>query len=364
MESRYQRAGMHGTLPISEEQALAAMRARAPARVSIAALAREWGWPHDKVSTRLKHWRRNGELPSSAKRRRTDDIGPAPETAPEPATAEPAMAVPAAIVAPSVPAPLPTAAPPAPTPIVAAPARASVPHGHGPTRWIGVVVLALVGIALAAIGMIETTHYAASVGGLLFAALAVCADALVLFMPAAIGALWRRRSPAALLAVVLWLVGGAVTLANLSGYVGGSDDRFRAGRETQSLERTLAFERLARLRHERDAIAEMRPAAALRIALNHARRSRMAGLGEALAVAQRRDAVDAELTALGDNLSSVAALATADPSASVLSELTGATVTEAALRRLRLALLLLLPLCGGLVLSIALSLVVRRDAPA
>ncbi len=349
---------MHGTIPISEEQALAAMRARASARVSIPTLAREWGWTRDKVRTRLRRWRRSGDLPSTAKQRQ--------KSANAVALAPLVVAPTAAPAAPTIDPPAPTVdapAPPAPVVAIDPPAQHRA-RAHGLTRRSGATVLAFVGIALAGIGMIETTAYAASVGGLLFAALAVCADALVLFMPAAIAALWRRRSAAAFLAAALWLVGGAVTLANLSGYVGGSDDRFRAGRETQSLERTLAFERLARLRHERDAIAEMRPAAALRIALNHVRRSKSAALGEALAVAQRRDAVDAELTALGADLTSVAPLATVDPSASVLSELTGATVTEAALRRLRLGLLLLLPLCGGLVLSVALSLVVRRDAPA
>ena len=348
------------------------MRERAPVRVSIPALAREWGWTRDKVRTRLRRWRRSGELPSSAKQRQKSanavalaPLAVAPPAAPaiDPPAPTPVGDAPAPVVAIDPPVSVAAIDPPAPVATIDPPAPYRA-RAHGLSRRTGAIVLAFVGIALAGIGMIETTAYATSVGGLLFAALAVCADALVLFMPAAIAALWRRRSAAALLAVALWLVGGAVTIANLSGYVGGSDDRFRAGRETQSMERTLAFERLARLRHERDAIAETRPAAALRIALNHARRSKAAPLGEALAVAQRRDAVDAELTALGADLTSVAPLATADPSASVLSELTGATVTEAALRRLRLGLLLLLPLCGGLVLSVALSLVVRRDAPA
>ena len=43
---------------------------------------------------------------------------------------------------------------------------------------------------VAVIGMIETTAYAMRVGGWLLAALAICADALVLFMPAAVAGLW------------------------------------------------------------------------------------------------------------------------------------------------------------------------------
>lgn len=344
-ESRYQNGPMHGTIPISEEQALAAMHERPPARVNIAALARDWGWTRDKVRTRLRRWRRSGELPSSAKRRQK-------------------AANAAALAARSLDPPAPAIV--SPTPGIDPPERVVDPsafaRSHGLLLRIGVGVLALVGIALAGIGMVETTAYAASVGGLLFAALAACADALVLLMPAAIAALWRRRSPAAILAAALWLAAGAVMLANLSGYVGGTDDRFRSARETQSVERTLVLEKLARLRHERDAIAETRPVAALRIALGRVRRSNRAALGEAVAMAERRDAVDAALAALGASLTSIAPLAVADPSANVLSELTGATVTEADLRRLRLGLLLLLPLCGGLVLSVALSLVARKEA--
>jgi hypothetical protein len=44
----------------------------------------------------------------------------------------------------------------------------------------------------------------------------------------------------------------------------------------------------------------------------------------------------------------------------VLSDISGTTVSEHELRRWRLALLLGLPLCGGLVLSLATSLMARR----
>ena len=49
----------------------------------------------------------------------------------------------------------------------------------------------------------------------------------------------------------LWLIGGAITLANLSGYIGSSDDEFRAARESRSMQRALVLERLGRLRAER-----------------------------------------------------------------------------------------------------------------
>lgn len=349
---------MHGTLPITEEQALATLRERAPARLNIAALSRDWGWPRDKVRRRLERWRRTGELPRVTRPR---------AKAPKQQLAAPAIDPPLLTASIDSP-PLGTISEAAPEAISAAkPAlvpdlQAAPPPADASSRGrrFGVAMLALVGVALAGIGMAETTAYALSVGGFLFAALAVCADALVLLMPAAVAALWRRRSPAAILAAALWLAGGAVTLANLSGYVGGSDDHFRTGRETQSVERTLAFEQLARLRHERDSIAEIRPAATLRLAIRDARRANRPALRLALAMATRRDAIESELSSLGASLPAVPAVAMADPSAGILSELTGMAVTEPAVRRLRLALLLLLPLCGGFVLSVALSLLVLK----
>jgi hypothetical protein len=347
-------------------------------------LAREWGWSRDTVRRRLESWRHNGDLTAEQVRpqRRTAmpipaaiaaptdpaSLSPPPPPAesdsassPEPDLAPELKAEPAAAIAvapqspPETLAAAPVIAPPAPSRLSAC------------GRLLATAIVASVGVALAVIGMIATTAYAMRVGGWLFAALAICADALVLFMPAAVAGLWRRRSPAALVAAALWLVGGAVTLANLSGYVGSSDDAFRAVRETQSTQRSLALEQLARLRNERAAISELRPVGALNVAINNVRKSKRPALREALAVAERRDALEARLSAVSASLPTVPQIALVDPSAGVLSEISGATVSETLLRRVRLALLLLLPLCGGFVLSVALSLfpdALRRSRPA
>jgi hypothetical protein len=333
---------MHGTLPLSEAQALASLRDGTVARTSVAALAREWGWTRGTVRHRLERWRKNGDLPPIPKRGAIKRNRPAKE-------------------APTVSAPVPAPAPEAAA-IPAPPSPAGADSSSsGFARVLGTVLLASIGVAMAAIGMVETTNYALRVGGLLFAGLAVCADALVLLMPAAVAALWRRRSPAMIVAAGLWLVGGAVTLANLSGYVGSSDDAFRAVRESGSMQRTLALEQLARLRNERAGITEMRPVGALNIAIRNARRSNKPALREALAMAERRDALEAELSALAANLPAIPQLAIVDPSANVLSEISGTAVSEISLRRVRLMLLLLLPLCGGFVVSVALSLVPVRQ---
>jgi len=327
---------MHGTLPISEDFALAALRGGRAEHVNVAALAREWGWSRDKVREQLDGWRKNGDLPAAPKRRPTKR-----KEAPAPASSPPAPT---------------TVSPPAPAP-VSAPVDGGASRLRRIGRLFGAATLGGVGVVLAGIGMVETTAFAVRVGGPLFAALAICADALVLLMPAAVAVLWRRRSLGAVAAAALWLVGCAVSLANLSGYVGSSDDGFTAARTSQALQRSLALEELARLRRERTAIVEMRPVKALQVALLHTRRSSQPAVREALAVAERRDALDAELSTFASRLPTIPQIATVDPSANVLSEITGASISEVSLRRLRLLLLLVLPLCGGFAFSLGLSLV-------
>jgi hypothetical protein len=229
------------------------------------------------------------------------------------------------------------------------------------------ICLAIIGIGLSAIGMVETATYSLAVGGFLFCALAIAADVLTLAMPATVGALWRKRSPAVALAMVLWASAAAVTLANLAGYVGEHVEQYQNGRQTMATGRTMAMERLARLRDERKAIGETRPPGAIAAALNDARRSERPALREALALAKRRDALDVDLATFEQRLGEIPAVATADASATVLSNISGMAISESELRRLRLALLLCLPLCGGLVLSLAFALAAastRRIATA
>src|SRR4051812_42452679 len=87
---------MHGTLPFSEQQALASLRGgTAAGRKSIAVLAREWGWSRDPVRRRRESGRHNGDLPA-------EQVRPQRRTA---------MLMPAAIAAPTDPA---SRAPPSP----------------------------------------------------------------------------------------------------------------------------------------------------------------------------------------------------------------------------------------------------------
>ncbi len=233
-------------------------------------------------------------------------------------------------------------------------------RGASTGRYLAAGLLASTGIGLSAIGMVETATYALAAGGFLFCALAIAADVLTLVMPAAAGALWRRRSPATVLAVLLWCAGAAVTVANLAGYVGEHVEQYQAGRQTMATGRNMAMERLARLRGDRKAIGETRPPTAILAAMAGARRSEQPALREALAMARRRDALDVELATFEQRLGEIPQVATADASAAVLSEISDTAISDTALRRLRLALLLGLPLCGGLVLSLAFAVAARR----
>jgi hypothetical protein len=226
--------------------------------------------------------------------------------------------------------------------------------------YVAAIGLATVGVGLSVVGMVETATYALAVGGVLFCAVAVAADVLTLTMPSVIGTLWRRRSLAVILAGLLWCAGAAVTVANLAGYVGEHVEQYQAGREAMAAGRSMAIERLARLRDERRAIVEKRSPAVIAAALSDARRSERPALREALAMAKRRDVLDVELATFEQRLGEVPQVATADASAAVLSDISGTTVSEHELRRWRLALLLGLPLCGGLVLSLATALMARR----
>src|SRR5260370_22997673 len=142
-------------------------------------------------------------------------------------------------------------------------------------------------------------------------------------MPSVIGALWHRRSPAVIVAGLLWCAGAAVTVANLAGYVGEHVEQYQTGRETMATAHNMTFERLARLRNERKAIVETRPPGAITAALNDARRSERPALREALAIAKRCDALDLELAAFEQRVGEAPQVPPADASAAVLSDIMG-----------------------------------------
>lgn len=229
------------------------------------------------------------------------------------------------------------------------------------------VTLIIAAALLAVVGMSATVDYsmrtAAGADRVLLAALAVAADLLTLMLPAATAAVWRgERRVLAVAAAVLWLASAGVTASNLAGFVGVNGDGFVAGRQTSSIERSLILERAGRLRAERASITETRPVGAIVVAIRNATKGAIDGERTALAIGRRRDQLDAELAAIEPTIAALPAVYTADPSASTISNalrlITGSRVVIAdeTLARMRVILLLALPLLGGLVLAVGAAL--------
>jgi hypothetical protein len=226
------------------------------------------------------------------------------------------------------------------------------------------IILSATGVLLAGLGACMTTAYLATgadgVNRLLFGGLAASADALALLSPSAGVMLWRgRRRLLGLGAWMLWLAASAATVSNLAGFIGGHADAIMAGREAAVATRGMTMERVTRLRDERRRVNEQRPADAIAVAVRNASRAHVDAQRSALAVARRRDAIDAELRMLEHSLAELPTVTIADASAAVLAGavamVTGVVVSEEVIRRVRLLILIVLPLAGGLVLAVGLA---------
>jgi hypothetical protein len=224
-------------------------------------------------------------------------------------------------------------------------------------RILAAGILGMAGIGLGAIGATATITYSLESTGTLMAALAAAADATSLIMPASACCLWKtKRRLLAAVAWCMWLAATSITAANVAGYIASHTDVFLAGRETASTERSLVLDRVNRLRSERTGIAERRPIGAITVAIQNAHVAELEALRTALAMARRRDAIDLELNNLEPRLAGLPAVTMADPSAAVLADILRMPADETDLRRIRLAVLLILPLTSGLLVAMAMAI--------
>jgi hypothetical protein len=225
------------------------------------------------------------------------------------------------------------------------------------------LALSAAGIGLAAIGASATISYSVETAGRLMGALAATADFMALILPTAACTLWRARRR--MLAMVAWALSVAavgITTMNVAGFVGQRADLFLGGRELASTERALVLERLGRLRAERATISETRPVAAIVLAIRNATRADIDNQRAALIAARQRDEIDRDLAELEPKIASLPAVTMIDPSAGVLAEILRLPA-DIDLRRIRLALFLVLPLCSGLMLALALAVGTSERAP-
>ena len=78
-------------------------------------------------------------------------------------------------------------------------------------------------------------------------------------------------------------------------------------------------------------------------------------------MAKRRDAIDVELAGLEPRLAGLPAVTMADPSAAVLADILRMPADEIDLRRIRLAILLALPLTSGLLVAMAMAIGTAKE---
>jgi hypothetical protein len=225
------------------------------------------------------------------------------------------------------------------------------------------LALGAAGIGLAAVGASATVSYSVESAGPLMGALAAAADFMALILPTAACTLWRSRRR--MLALAAWALSAAavsITVMNVAGFIGQRTDLFLGGRELASTDRTLVLEQLGRLRAERATITDTRPVAAIVLAIRNATRTDIDSQRADLIAAKRRDEIDRDLAELEPKIASLPAVTMIDPSAGVLGEILRLPA-DIDLRRIRLALFLVLPLCSGLMLALALAVGTSERTP-
>jgi hypothetical protein len=103
------------------------------------------------------------------------------------------------------------------------------------------------------------------------------------------------------------------------------------------------------------------------LAIRSATRATVDDERAALAIAKRRDAIDAELTVIETTIPTLPPVNAVDPSGATISGIvhliSGVAIAAATLQRMRFALLLALPLLAGVVLAVGAALIGERRAP-
>jgi membrane protein implicated in regulation of membrane protease activity len=270
-------------------------------------------------------------------------------------------------------------------------------------RFIGGTILAAIAAGIARFGPQINAWYGASLGktaeaGALLAGLSVAADVLALILPSAACALWfERHRAAAVTAWAVWTMTIAITLMASIGFASLNIADTIAARAKIAAESGGLNARIERLRGERAAITETRAFAAIETDIQRAQPAAAAvwrqtagctdvtlaasgaacadvlRLRQALAHAQRRDALDAELRAAESRLAALPAVAASDPQTDAAARLInwasfGLTrISAQDIDMARVAGMTLLPQISGLVLMLAMVLwqpVRRRERPS
>jgi hypothetical protein len=262
------------------------------------------------------------------------------------------------------------------------------------------LVLGLVAIGLTVVGLTVNTRFAASFGqtaeaAALLAAVGLTIDCLAIVLPSAAAQLWRdRHAMSAAAAWAIWLIALGMTLLAAIGFAATNIGDGVAGRSKVAAEASALAADIERLRSERAAITEMRavstieaevqraqPAAAavwkqtagcsnVTMAASGAACADVLKLRQALGVAQRRDALDAELRSAETRLAPLPAITSGDPQATMAADLVAwislghVSLTPHDIHRMRITGLTIIPALAGIIFMFATTLLrVRQREP-
>jgi len=261
---------------------------------------------------------------------------------------------------------------------------------------ITAIVLLSTAVGLTIVGLIMNARFAASFGqsveaAVLLATIGLAVDMLAVVLPTVAAQLWQRRSiMAAGAAWTIWVAALSMSLLAAMGFASTNIGDAVAGRAKVASESSALSDRIGRLRSERSGISETRSTAAIEVELQRAQPEaqsvwratngcrdvtritsgraceKVLELREALATAERRDGLDADLRAAEGKLATLPAIALADPQATTAAEVL-AWLSAGAFKpapgdisRLRALGLALTPSMAGLLAMLAISLTQAR----
>jgi len=272
----------------------------------------------------------------------------------------------------------------------------SIPVRRGAGRIFLALVLGFVAVGLTVVGLTVNTRFAASFGqtaeaAALLAAVGLTIDLLAIVLPSAAAQLWRDRSAmSAAAAWAIWVIALGMTLLAAIGFAATNIGDGVAGRSKLAAEASALTADIERLRAERSGVAEGRSVASIEAEIQRAQPAAAAvwkqtagcsnvtmaasgaacaevlKLRQALGVAQRRDALDAELRSAETRLAPLPAITTGDPQATMAADILAwisfgrVNLTPHDIHRMRITGLTIIPALAGIIFMFATTLL-RRD---
>jgi hypothetical protein len=399
------------TPPLHKEAALIWLRDAGQLETTVVALAKEWGWERTRASKALKSWAAAGLITRRKAAGGRTVIFAAPAVLPVHASipavntlAQQSEGTAGVCAGPAAP-PVQTSTPalistePAVLPVQASSAAVhAVSHPRAHRAWdLQSALMLAAAIGLGLVGLVMNARFAASFGrsneaAFLLAAIGALIDVLVVMLLSVGCRLWGSGNRAAGSAAwCLWLFVAGMSLLAGAGFGATNIGDAIADRDKVVLEVIGVRATVNRLRAERTASTETRSTAALQAQSERERALIDRGVWkvtggchnvtildsatacgaimatrQAMAVAARRDAIEAELRAAEEKLATLPAVqSAADPQAVMAADIVAwITATKISFQpediaRIRIIGLALMPTLSGILLALGMAL--RRE---